>query len=376
MYSPDIADIQTSLRRKRLEKAEDDLAKATEAQKQDEDIMTLARGFTEGGLGSLGLAEGVRKAGETATKTGKLLKSTAQLGRNIVKGVKGAKGTAQDLIDTAKTTASSLQDTAQDTAQSVANILPKAPLPPASASSAVSQSVTDISSSGGNAISDAVDPDVSSPFLPEATQSAIMKAKFKDLPTSQLKRIVRNPEGDRETGMLDTEVQDELNFRRPTFSRPRATATDTPSAEAESLDTSISRARATATDTPSAEASSLVDEGVDVVGDVAGDVAEETGENVVSSALTSAGGFLEGLGSIEDATGILAPLGVATQLGGAVAMVGGLVGGGIGFVKDLENTFKFNNAQDEVKNAQNAPVNVAGRFVLPTSNHANLQALR
>ena len=74
MYSPDIADIQTSLRRKRLEKAEDDLAKTEEQQKQDEQFMGLARGFTEGGLGSLGLAEGIRKAGETATKTGKLLK--------------------------------------------------------------------------------------------------------------------------------------------------------------------------------------------------------------------------------------------------------------------------------------------------------------
>ena len=221
---------------------------------------------------------------------------------------------------------------------------------------------------------------------------------MKDISTQSLRdRVSKDLE-------YDTEAQDELNLRKPSFirpramatdtpseeasslvdktaiSRPRASATDTPSEEASSLDTSITRARATATDTASKEAQSLTEDATDVAGDVAGDVAEDVaedaGENVVSTALESAGGALEGLGSIEDATGILAPLGVFTQLAGAVSLVGGLVGGGVSFVKDLENTFKFNHAQDEVKNAQNAPVNVAGKFVLPTSNHANLQNLR
>ena len=103
----------------------------------------------------------------------------------------------------------------------------------------------------------------------------------------------------------------------------------------------------------------------------AGELAGETG---ITASLEATGGALEGLGTLEDATGILAPLGILTNIAGGIAMVGGLVGGGVGFIQELRSG--FNHAQDEMKHAQNLQANVAGRYVMPTSNHANLQNLR
>jgi len=366
MYSPDIGDIQTSLRRKNIEKAEDNLQDAQEQQKQDEDIMTLARGFTEGGLGSLGLAEGVRKAGESATKAGKLVKTIAGGIRKGVGAIRTARNTAEEAVDTAKDLASSARSAVSSVAETAQNT-----------ASSVSESVSDIATSGGNAIRDAVNPDVVSTLakgsirIPQETQDAINQANKEDISTNRLNRIVNNKAGD-EKGMYNTEAQDELNRRARTGDEgPEETAPET-TAET----TAESTAETTAEGAGEGTAEAVGEGAGEIAGDVAEDVAEGVGENVVSTALDSVGGALEGIGAIEDSTGILAPLGVFTQIAGAVSLVGGLAGGAVGFVKDLENAFHLNHSQDEVKNSQNAPVNVAGRFVLPTSNHANLQNLR
>lgn len=105
-----------------------------------------------------------------------------------------------------------------------------------------------------------------------------------------------------------------------------------------------------------------------------GILGEATGESATTGALESLGGGLEALGTLEDATGILAPLGVATNIIGAVGLVGGLATGGVGFYHEL--TSGLNNAQDEVHNAETKGIGVAGNFIIPTSNHSNLQNLR
>tara|TARA_R110002124_G_scaffold3515_4_gene23124 strand:+ start:1444 stop:2964 length:1521 start_codon:yes stop_codon:yes gene_type:complete len=109
-------------------------------------------------------------------------------------------------------------------------------------------------------------------------------------------------------------------------------------------------------------------------GGIEGILGEGTGESATTGALDSIGGGLEALGTLEDATGILAPLGVATNIIGAVGLVGGLVTGGVGFYHEL--TSGLNHAQDEVHNAETKGISVAGNFIIPTSNHSNLQSLR
>lgn len=109
-------------------------------------------------------------------------------------------------------------------------------------------------------------------------------------------------------------------------------------------------------------------------GGIEGILGEGTGESATTGALESIGGGLEALGTLEDATGILAPIGVATNIIGAVGLVGGLVTGGVGFYHEL--TSGLNNAQDEVHNAETKGIGVAGNFIIPTSNHSNLQNLR
>ncbi len=109
-------------------------------------------------------------------------------------------------------------------------------------------------------------------------------------------------------------------------------------------------------------------------GGIEGILGEGTGESATTGALDSIGGGLEALGTLEDATGILAPLGVATNIIGAVGLVGGLVTGGVGFYHEL--TSGLNHAQDEVHNAETKGMSVAGNFIIPTSNHSNLQSLR
>tara|TARA_R110000744_G_scaffold224715_1_gene343210 strand:- start:626 stop:2113 length:1488 start_codon:yes stop_codon:yes gene_type:complete len=110
------------------------------------------------------------------------------------------------------------------------------------------------------------------------------------------------------------------------------------------------------------------------VDDILSGGAELEGETGISAGLDTVGGALETVGTLEDATGILAPLGVLTNIAGAVGLVGGLITGGTGFYKEL--TSGFNHAQDEVKNAQTKPVNIAGGYIVQSSNHSNLQNLR
>ena len=335
-----IQQIIQSARNHAENKAGKSLLTAEKLKEKAEKTLGAVKDVVEGSVGTIALGEGVRKGAETLKRTGKGIKSLAKVSVKLNKRL--GVGTRQPK-----------QTPPEDT-----NDVGETP------ESGPSSSVLEGGDEGTEMTSDVSRLGYHSGAVPEQDEAL--------RPRSLLRRA-RDLAKQRE-GM----VQEEGEFGEKTTVNPLSQEFAKARAERGALRESgqLSPEEAAMGDNEAAGRTVLSD-GADLgaaAGDEGLEVAEITGETAGSAALDAVGGALEAAGDTEIATGVLAPVGVITDLLGGVGLVGGVIAGGVGIGTSIAS--HLGDAQDELNKAQHSVVSLAGRVGSQVSNHADLMRMR